>query len=1103
MTLVLSWVRGAFGVALLWGLPAEVRAELFEQTFVDGKGEWVKPAHPHLLSSLTQSPSVKQAGTVKQDDVTQDVLLEIEDALAEGDAHLDNGSPYDVHLFEGQARQIVRITLVSDEFDAFLLLWDTFGEELARNSDGSEGSNAEIVFRLPAAGQYPIFVSANAYDESGKGAYRLTVATSDEATLHRAELKAEADRLFQQGFASSQVSRNREALEFWQLALEKYLELGDRQGEANALGNLGIAYRSIGEFQRAIDFHQQSLAISQELNDRQGEAASLGNLGIAYYILKNYQRAVDSHQQSLVISRELNDRQGEANALGNLGSIYDGLAEYQRAIDFYQQSLAISRELNDRQGEANALGNLGSAYRSLGEYQRAIDFHQQSLAIKQEIEDRQGEANALGNLGSAYRSLGEYQRAIDFHQQSLAIKQEIEDRQGEAGSLGNLGLVYNDLREYRRAIDFHQQHLVISREIDDRQGEANALGNLGLAYDGLEEYERAIDFHQQHLAISREIGDRQGEANAWGGLGTASYYLREYQRAIDFHQKSLAISREIGDRQGEANSLNNLGIAWRDQGQPELAIVFYKDAVNTYEAIRTNITELSQDLQYSYTATVEGTYRSLTDLLLEQGRILEAQRVLELLKIEELREFTRATYTTEGLQYDPAEQPVVEAHGSLISLGADISACNPNCNQTLYDRQIALEQAFDKTVSTFEVTIRKNRAEDDVFYDPQGLASDALDIVNAQEGTVLIYPVVLEKTLWLLWTATGGVVGSIEVPSADQGELSRTVVRFRELLEQQDTQSLEELKQVGQQLYSWLIEPLSAELEKNNIQHLVFAQDRATRYLPMSALYDGEQFLIENYTVSTVLSAALTDTTDRLGEVSVANTLGLGLDQSFSGFSALPNVREELEAVIKTGDDDADGIYPGAIFMNNDFTFSTLSEQVRRYRILHIATHAEFIPNIKDASYILSGDGKELTIDQIGALDTQFDNLHLVVLSACQTALGGESLDGTEIAGVSSYFLGKNKAEAVLASLWRVDDVGTSVLMQRFYELLATGELTKAEALQQAQLSLLQGEATLDERLQNLDVARGFANAIPSTAAPPTLTHPYYWAPFILIGNSL
>ncbi|NEQ34051.1 MAG: CHAT domain-containing protein, partial [Leptolyngbya sp. SIO4C5] len=129
---------------------------------------------------------------------------------------------------------------------------------------------------------------------------------------------------------------------------------------------------------------------------------------------------------------------------------------------------------------------------------------------------------------------------------------------------------------------------------------------------------------------------------------------------------------------------------------------------------------------------------------------------------------------------------------------------------------------------------------------------------------------------------------------------------------------------------------------------------------------------------------------------------------------------------------------------------------------------------------------------------------HLVILSACETGLGGKNADGIEISGVSYYFL-NNGVKAVIASLWRVNDNSTSMLMQRFYELLASGELTKAEALQQAQLSLLHNK---DRETQ--PAAERSAGARPASregfdiaAAEPGYSHPYYWAPFILIGNGM
>lgn len=476
----LSWLRLVSLAACLWGFPAQVRAEIFQSTVEKPVEKLDTFDRPQKLKNGVR-PWPKQSMEGLQSD--SDVLFSVEGVLEEGDAHLSNGSFYDGHVFEGEAGQIVRILMVSEAFDTFLLLQNASGEGLTRNDDGSDGTNAEIVFRLPETGQYQII--ANAYDESGKGAYRLTVERSDENRLRQAELKAQADRLLQQGLDSARLSQYQLALDSWQAALKIYRDIGNRKGEA----------------------------------------ATLGNLGIVYYSLSDYQQAIDFHQQSLAIAKEISDHQGEANSLGNLGNVYYSLGKYQRAIDFYHHQLTLAREISDRRGKSSALGNLGLVYYSLGEYQRAIDFHRQSLAIKQ----------------------------------------------------------------------------------------------------------------------------------------------------------------EIGNRQGEAISLNNLGDAWKERGQHEIAAIFYKNSINVFETIRRGITNLDQDLQSSYIASVESPYRSLIDLLLQQGRILEAQQVLELLKVKELTEFTRATYSSGQLQYDPIEQPVADAHGSLINLGAKISACDPDCDQTLYD----------------------------------------------------------------------------------------------------------------------------------------------------------------------------------------------------------------------------------------------------------------------------------------------------------------------------------------------------------------------------------------------------------------------------------
>ncbi|MEM6252695.1 MAG: CHAT domain-containing protein [Cyanobacteria bacterium P01_D01_bin.156] len=838
------------------------------------------------------------------------------------------------------------------------------------------------------------------------------------------------------------------------------------------------------------------------------EADSFLNQGLNASLNGDYQNAIDLYRQSAIIYQKLGDQSTLGYVLKQIGSSFYNLYEYDQALENYQQSLIESTESNDVTGMLETSYAICLTHYILSKYADALTFCQNATEYL-EIVKNQGKQNLQAYLlhltAILHTELGQHNLADILYQRALQAAREEDNRASEGSILSNLGL--NTLRQgdYQQAVTLYQQAIDIHREVGDTLEEGRTLNKLGEGYHLLGQYEQGVEILLQALNITQELQDWRFQGVVLDSLGSVYADQGEYQKALSAYQEALVLSRLVNSVDDERIALSNLGDLLAKQENIDLAIIFYKAAVNIIEDIRSDIENLSQNFQESYTVEVSDTYRQLADLLLQQGRILEAQHVLELLKVEELREFTRATYTTNGIEYDSIEQPVINAHGSLIALGAEIYNCGQNCPQTLIEQQIDLEGAYTDQVRTFRDIVRRNRGTDDVFYDPTTLGTDALDLVNAQSKTALIYPFVKDDDLWLLWVATGGVVGRVKVNTINNAEddLNRAVLEFRQLLNKQDADSLEQLKQKGNQLYNWLITPLAKELEKNDIQQLIFAQDRTTRYLPMAALYDGEQFLIERYTVSTVLSAALTNTTDRLGPVESADTLALGLQKDFPGYPALPNVREELDGVVKTDNNDP-GIYPGQVFMDDAFNFDTLSQQVRHHRILHIATHAEFVPHVADASYILSGQGEQLTIAQLGSLGTQFNNLHLVVLSACQTALGGEALDGTEIAGVSSYFLGKNKAEAVMATLWKVDDEGTSILMQRFYELMASGELTKAEALKHAQLSLLNNEVNLTERFDKLGIQRGgLVNADAPDTESVGLSHPYYWAPFILIGNSL
>ncbi|MEM6432579.1 MAG: tetratricopeptide repeat protein [Cyanobacteria bacterium P01_D01_bin.115] len=1025
------------------------------------------------------------------------------------------------------------------QFHAAIQIWQEAFEVYAEIGDrkGAGGTLNNLGNAYLSLSQYPQAISL--YEQA------LNIARE----LGDRELEGSA--LGNLGVSYDLIGNYPQAIDFYKKQLEVVRSIGDRQGASNALGNLGIAYFNIGDYPEAIVLFEQSLEISRELDDRVGESSwllqignarnaqgdyeqaielytqsltisqeigdrglegtVLGNLGTTYSLTGAYAQAIEFFEQHLAITREIGDRAGEGGAINRLGAVSLSTGDYAQAIESFEQHLAIAREIGDRAGEGSALGNLGNVYFSLGEYAQAIDFLEQRLVIARNIGDRAGEGRSLGTLGAIYFSLGEYAQAINFYEQRLAISREIGDRAGEGSALGNLGSVYANLDEYLRAIDFHEQRLVIARNIGDRAGEGPSLGSLGNVYFSLGEYAQAINFYEQSLAIARDIGDRAAEGRSLGNLGGAYFELGEYAQAINFYEQSLAISRDIGNRAGEGIALGNLGKLLADQDQPELAIVFLKSSVAVHESIRITLRTLDTELQQSFTDTVAGTYRFLADLLLEAGRIPEAQQVLDLLKLEELREFTnttRATWTGNALQYTDPEQAVIDAHGSLIALGNDLIACeDTNCAdlETLDQRLEALKAQYDAQVAEFEATIRANRADDEIFQNPDNLSGDAEKLLTAYaaegQNALLIYPFVLEDKLWLVWAAAGNVIGSVEVP-VSQRELATTVQRFGAALNAPGNS--DELQAISQQLYDWIMQPLETELTDNKIGHLIFVNDRVTRYIPMAALFDGEHYLLERYQISTVLAPGLTDTTDRLTDIDQSQVLGLGLTQAVAGFNPLPAVDDELNEIVRSDDTDTAGIYPGQVLLDDDFTLESLKANVRDHRVLHMATHAAFVPGRAEESFVVLGNGEKLTIADIEAMERRLSNLHLVVLSACQTALGGAAGDGTEIAGISSYFLEQGRAETVIASLWAVNDNSTSILMQRFYELLATGELTKAEALRQAQLSLLYDEDTKTRlaatRTGAPPVLRdGFDAAV----AEPGYRHPYYWAPFILIGNGL
>ncbi|MEQ8996112.1 MAG: CHAT domain-containing protein [Coleofasciculus sp. B1-GNL1-01] len=365
-----------------------------------------------------------------------------------------------------------------------------------------------------------------------------------------------------------------------------------------------------------------------------------------------------------------------------------------------------------------------------------------------------------------------------------------------------------------------------------------------------------------------------------------------------------------------------------------------------------------------------------------------------------------------------------------------------------------------------------------------------LQTMETQTGkrAVVIYALSHPDGLQLVLVPPEGSPISKQVPQANYQTLRREVKKFYHTLN--DYTSNRYLSS-SQQLYQWLIEPLATELDALNIDTLIFSMDAGLRTIPLAALHDGQQFLIETYSVGLIPSVSLTDT--RYQRLDNATILAMGAAEfPDSTLSPLPAVPIELSTILAE-------VGQGKLLLNDQFTLENFKTQRRDtpFDIVHLSTHASFPRDRNYNPYI------QLWQQRVGLNELRQvkwyapPTVELLTLSACETAVGNEQAE-MGFAGLAV----QAGVKSALASLWKVDDLGTLAVMTEFYQQLNNENvLIKAEALRQAQLALLRSQVRIESSQlvgtsRNISVAKSLVNSPESD-----LSHPYYWAGFTLIGS--
>jgi len=905
------------------------------------------------------------------------------------------------------------------------------------------------------------------------------------------------------------------------------------------LTSKALKLEQAGNYAQALPFAQRALAIREQALDPEHPdiVTSLNLLASLYTALDEYAKAVPLRLRILTIREKTlwPEHPHVGTSLDQLANLYKALGEYAKAEPLLLRALTIHEDFYGPQGQevAVALNNLAHLYRFMGEYGKAEPLFLRALAIweKSLVPEHKEVSDSLDNLAGLYHSMGANAKAQELFLRSLAIREKVlrPEHPTLATGLNNLGLLYKTMGDAAKAESFLQRALVIWEKCcgPENLSFATGLNNLAGVFASSPDakakaeaeplYLRSLAIREKvlgplHLDVATSLNNLGNLYSSAGDQAKAkTCYLRALTIAAGYKVPHLSLILD-----------GNISRLYAKINAPDAAIFFGKRSVNTTQSMRANFVSMDKELQKSFLAKNANNYRTLANLLTAEGRLPEAQQVLAMLKEDEYFDFVRRDAPTAAAatiaSYTTAEKTIADDYdrfsGQLVALTREkeaLSKKEKNLSPTEKKRYETLSKDMESARKLFDefvlkVTDELEKAGRGKDVGEKKLASlEALQSIleDIGEGVVFLHYLVTEDKVWMiLTTPTAQTARSAAVKS---NELNRKILEFRKALESPQIDVLPQAKA----LYELLWRPVQEDLDQAQAKTVMVFLDGALRYIPLAALHDGRGYLAETYALPVYTAASEANLKGSLTPEWKA--AGLGVTLKHGKFEPLTAVKSELASVVKTNPTDETGVLPGVVRLDAEFTEQAFSALLREgYSVVHIASHFDFNPGTVEDSALLLGDGRMLTLAKLKSGDFKFKSVDMLTLSACNTGVGGKGADGREVEGFG--VLAQNRgAKAVLATLWPVADESTGLFMRELYGLRQEAKLSKAEALRQAQVKCIRGQLAGPVDPTGASVAsgrsRGFSVVQAGDAKPPTTpsaapySHPYYWAPFIIMGN--
>jgi CHAT domain-containing protein/Tfp pilus assembly protein PilF len=772
----------------------------------------------------------------------------------------------------------------------------------------------------------------------------------------------------------------------------------------------------------------------------------------------SYRKAIAKYQESLIVWEALSDVLMKAYSLTEIALLYGDIGEYQKSLDLYAQARPLYLQLGDWKSAASMEVNIAWIYGELGENQKALDLYVKVQDTNRAKDKSYVDPTLLSSIGASYAKLGQFQTALDIHLRVLPMRRGAG---GQSITLNNIANCHQNLGDRAKALDYYFQALNLTPKFNDPFYTATTLNNIGVVYREMGQYEKAIDYFNQSLVIRQSIQDQRGEAATQSDLARVE---RDRGNFVDARRRLEAALAAIESLRFKVNS-------------PHLRATLFASAQRYREFYIDLLMRMHKQRPgegfdvAAFQASETGRARSLIELLAEAG--VEIREGVDTLLLEQERTLHDTISDTAARQYrlfkvrHTAEEAAAIAR-ELAALTIEYEQVQSRIRETS-PRYAALTQPVPLGLSEIQERV---------------LDSDTL---------LLEYSLGQERSF--LWAVTPSSIESFELPGRTTIEpLARRVYDLLIERNQNLVKAGAHYAQAASQLSQILVGPVAANLKN---KRLLIAGDGVLQYVPFAALPlpGSSDPLIADHEIVTVPSAAVVAVLrhEVVNRRVADKTLAVFADPVFSindprvvssqsteaVNSVLPNLRR-LRFTRNEADEIARFVADGQKIEAVDFaanrTLAT-SGDVGHYRIVHFATHGL----VNNEHPELSGVVLSL-VDEKGRSLNGFLRLYdlynlklsaeLVVLSACQTALGRE-IKGEGLIGLTRGFMYAG-APRVVASLWQVDDRASAEIMKRFYEGMFVQKLPPSAALKAAQVSMWN-----DKRWRS----------------------PYYWAAFTLQGE--